>query len=93
MRSTKLVPIGTLKSIVLEDKWLIQGDPNHDYSKVDPSGLVILDSRQRRVGKVLDVLGNIRSPYLLVEPLTKDVPNGKLVLEVPQSKHHRKHRR
>ncbi|ABP95887.1 MULTISPECIES: Gar1/Naf1 family protein [Metallosphaera] len=92
MRSTKTIPIGEFESLVLGDKWLIRADSNFDYAKNDPSGLVLLDKNQRRVAKVLDVLGNVSKPYLLAEPMAS-IPSGKIFLEIPQRKHSRKNRR
>ncbi|QKQ99372.1 H/ACA RNA-protein complex protein Gar1 [Metallosphaera tengchongensis] len=81
--------MGSIKSVVLKDKWLIEANPSIDYSKKDPSGLVVLDSSKNRVGKVLDVIGNQRRPYLLVEPLQDQVPKGQLLLEMPFKKSRR----
>ncbi|BCS94252.1 hypothetical protein L3N51_01104 [Metallosphaera sp. J1] len=93
MRSTKIIPIGEFESLVLGDKWLIKADANYDYSRNDPSGLVLLDASQRRVGKVLDVLGNVNRPYILAESISDSTPPRKLFLEIPQRKHSKKNRR
>ncbi|AEB94603.1 H/ACA RNA-protein complex component Gar1 [Metallosphaera cuprina Ar-4] len=92
MTGNKIVSVGEIRSIVLGNKWLVEGDQNYDYSKRDPTGLIIVDSKRRRVGKVLDVIGNVTKPFLLVEPLGDQKPYDKLFLEVPVKKIRRNRR-
>jgi hypothetical protein len=76
--------MGRFVKSVLNEKWLVAANPNLDYSREDPTGLILLDSGGRRVGKVLDVLGPIENPLLLVEPLTREEPRGDVFLEMPR---------
>ncbi|EZQ06803.1 H/ACA ribonucleoprotein complex subunit GAR1 [Candidatus Acidianus copahuensis] len=86
--------LGTFYKQVLEDKWLIKASRDVDYTRHDPIGRIVLDSKGNRVGKVIDVIGNVQNPYALVIPITPSPPKGELYVEFPQrSKKVRRDRR
>ncbi|AAY80675.1 Gar1/Naf1 family protein [Sulfolobus acidocaldarius] len=82
MKQIKLVEAGRFYKKTLKDKWIIFGNKQIDFSKQEYTGKVILDEKGNRVAKILDVIGNVKAPYILAYPLTKREPSGKLFIEI-----------
>ncbi|QGA54369.1 H/ACA RNA-protein complex protein Gar1 [Sulfolobus sp. E5-1-F] len=57
--------IGTFTKNVLKDKILIKLKNNLDFTKYNIIGKAIYNEKQQKIGKILDVLGNVREPYAL----------------------------
>jgi len=36
-------------------------------------GAIAYDKDMRRIGKIVDVIGNVESPYVIIKPETKDI--------------------
>lgn len=90
MKDFKIIKFGNFRSIVLKDKWLFRIRNDIDYTKNDPIGKIILDSNGNRLGKVLDIIGNIKDPYALVKPFPNSTPSEEVYLELAERKVRRK---
>ncbi|MCY0859495.1 MAG: Gar1/Naf1 family protein [Sulfolobaceae archaeon] len=93
--STKIIELGTYHKVTLHNKWLIKAESSVDFVKNDPIGSYVLDEKGNRIGKVLDIIGNIKNPYALVLPLVdpNNIPQGKLYIQVSIPSRKRHHRR
>lgn len=86
MTRIKLVEIGEYYKNTLNNKWLLKGNPKIDYSSQEYSGKIIIDEKGNKIGKILDVIGNVNEPYILVLPLSTSLPQGKLYLEFKEKR-------
>ncbi len=83
MRKVRIIELGRFYRYTLKNKWLIKIENNDiNFIKNDPIGFVALDENKQRVGKVLDIIGNVNSPYALVEPFPHHNPPNKVYLEL-----------
>ncbi|MEM0373162.1 MAG: H/ACA RNA-protein complex protein Gar1 [Sulfolobaceae archaeon] len=89
----QIIEFGTFEKITLKNKWLLKLNNKNNYLKLNPIGKIVIDENGNRVGKVLDVIGNIDNPYALVKPLIDEQPKGKLYLEIPRAVEKKKKRR
>jgi len=78
----RVIELGKVERTVLRNKVLIRARNDLDFEKNDPTGLIVLNEKGERVAKVLDVIGNIESPYVLAMPLVESQVSGKVYLEV-----------
>ncbi len=90
MTRFRVVDLGVVEKTVLKNKVLIRARNDLDFEKVDPTGLVVLNEKGERVAKVLDVIGNVKSPYVLAMPLVETPVNGKVYLELVEREGKRK---
>lgn len=92
--SIKIIELGTFEKVTINNKWLVKAKKDQDYTKNDPLGSFIIDEKGNKVGKVLDIIGNINNPYALILPLTDQIPQGKLYVQLQVRERKRKpHRR
>lgn len=82
MKDIKIIKFGNFQTIVLKDKWLIKIRDDIDYTKNDPIGKIILDKDGNRLGKVLDIIGNVKNPYALIKPFPNSTPSEEVYLEM-----------
>ncbi|ARM76570.1 H/ACA ribonucleoprotein complex subunit GAR1 [Acidianus manzaensis] len=90
MTPIKIIRFGNFQKIVLKDKWLLKIENNINYVKQDPIGKIVLDEKRNRLGKVLDIIGNINNPYALVMPFPNVKPSKEVYLEIPEHRGKRK---
>ncbi|AKA74173.1 H/ACA RNA-protein complex protein Gar1 [Saccharolobus solfataricus] len=64
--------IGTFTKNVLKDKILIKLRSNIDFTRHNIIGKAIYNRNGQKIGKILDVLGNVKEPYALAM-LDKDL--------------------
>ncbi|ACP35375.1 H/ACA RNA-protein complex component Gar1 [Sulfolobus islandicus Y.G.57.14] len=57
--------IGTFTKNVLKDKILIKLKSDLDFTKYNIIGKAIYNGKEQKIGKILDVLGNVKEPYAL----------------------------
>ncbi|MCY0849574.1 H/ACA ribonucleoprotein complex subunit GAR1 [Sulfuracidifex metallicus] len=84
MTRQKLIETNGIHKTLDKNKILIRLKNNYDYTRLNMIGKVIVTEKGDRIGKVLDVLGNVSDPYALVM-LTSNIDlNGKKVyVELP----------
>jgi len=84
MTRQKLIETNGIHKALDKNKILIRLKNNYDYTRLNMIGKVIVTEKGDRIGKVLDVLGNVSDPYALVM-LTNNIDlNGKKVyVELP----------
>lgn len=84
----RVVELGVVEKRTLRNKILIKARNDLDYEKNDPTGMVVLDSSGNRIAKVLDVIGNVNSPYVLAMPIVDDFEfrKEKVYLEIIEKK-------
>jgi rRNA processing protein Gar1 len=83
MRKVRIIELGHFYRYTLKNKWLIKiENKNVNFIKNDPIGFVVLDENKQRVGKVLDIIGNVNSPYALVEPFPHYNPPKEVYIEL-----------
>ncbi|AWR97801.1 H/ACA RNA-protein complex protein Gar1 [Acidianus sulfidivorans JP7] len=82
MTKVKIIRLGSFQKIVLKDKWLLKIESNTNYTKSDVIGRIVLDEKRKRIGKVLDIIGNINSPYALVMPFPNAKPSNEVYVEI-----------
>ena len=79
----KLIEVGSYYKDTLNNKWLLEGKKDIDYASYNYIGKIIVTEKGERIGKILDIIGNVNKPYILVEPLTERKPIGeKLFVEI-----------
>ncbi len=93
MARTRVIEIGFYEKGTLKDKLLVRADSNFDYVHNNIVGKMLVDEKGNRIGKVLDVIGNVNEPYLLVNPVSKGVPEGKLYVVLEERKRQRRGRK
>ena len=86
MTKIKLVEIGEYYKDTLNGKWLLKGNPKIDYATQEFSNKILVDEKGNRVGKVLEILGNVKEPYILVLPLIDKKPEGKLYAQIKEKR-------
>ncbi|BFH74329.1 Gar1/Naf1 family protein [Sulfurisphaera javensis] len=86
MTKIRLVEIGEFYKDTLNNKWLLKGNPKVDFSSQEYTGKVLIDEKGNRVGKILDVIGNVNEPYVLVMPISNSKPEGKLYVEFKEKR-------
>ncbi|BFI74148.1 H/ACA RNA-protein complex protein Gar1 [Sulfurisphaera ohwakuensis] len=93
MTKIKLVEVGEYLKNTLNNKWLLKGNPKIDYSSQEYTGKVLVDEQGNRVGKILDIIGNVEEPYILALPLSEKAPQGKLYVELKEKRGKKKWRK
>jgi len=68
----KVIELGVVEKQTLKNKILIKARNDVDFERVDPTGMVVLDSTGNRIARVLDVIGNVNSPYVLAMPIIEN---------------------
>ncbi|BCU71162.1 H/ACA RNA-protein complex protein Gar1 [Stygiolobus caldivivus] len=86
MTKVKLVEAGNFYKDTLGSKWLIEGKRDIDYSKFNYIGKIVVTESGKRIAKVLDIIGNVNKPYILVEPLVTEKPKEKMFIEIVEKK-------
>jgi len=89
----RVIEIGFYEKETLKGKMLIRADSKFDYVHNSVVGKTLVDEKGNRIGKVLDVIGNINEPYLLVNPVGKEVPKGKLYVVLEERRRNRRGRK
>ena len=84
----RVVELGVVEKQTLRNKILIKARNDLDYERTDPTGMVVLDSSGNRIAKVLDVIGNVNSPYVLAMPIVDnfEFKKEKVYLEIIEKK-------
>lgn len=72
MVQRKVIELGVVEKQTLKNKILIKARNDVDFERVDPTGMVVLDSTGNRIARVLDVIGNVNSPYVLAMPIIEN---------------------
>ncbi|MCI2414906.1 MAG: H/ACA RNA-protein complex protein Gar1 [Candidatus Aramenus sp.] len=94
MTKARVIEIGFYEKETLKGKMLVRADSKFDYVHNNVVGKTLVDEKGNRIGKVLDVIGNINEPYLLVNPVNKEeVPKGKLYVILEERKKNRRGRK
>lgn len=86
MTKIRLVEIGEYYKDTLNDKWLLKGNPKVDFASEEYSNKIVIDNKGSKIGKILEVIGNIEEPYLLVLPLVDKKPEGKLYVQLKEKR-------
>lgn len=89
----RLIEFGVFEKTTLKNKWLFKIKNNIDYIKLDLINKVIIDEKGKRIGKVLDILGNVEEPYALVKPFQDEIPRGKVYIEIIERRGKRRSRK
>lgn len=66
MTKFRLIEIGSISKLLKKSKILVELNPKRDYTKFFIIGQTILDKETKPIGKVLDIIGNVKKPYALV---------------------------
>jgi len=82
----KLVEIGEYYKDTLSGKWLVKGNPSIDYTSQEYSNKILIDEKGNKVGRILEVIGNVKEPYILVLPLSEKKPEGKLYVQIKEKR-------
>lgn len=86
MTRVKLVEIGEYYKDTLSGKWLVKGNPSIDYTSQEYSNKILIDEKGNKVGRILEVIGNVKEPYILVLPLSEKKPEGKLYVQIKEKR-------
>ena len=86
MTRVKLVEIGEYYKDTLNGKWLLKGNPSVDYASQEYSNKILVDEKGNKVGRILEVIGNVKEPYILVLPLSDKKPEGKLYVQIKEKR-------
>ena len=86
MTKVKLVEVGEYYKDTLNGKWLLKGNPSIDYATQEYTNKILIDEKGNKVGKILEILGNVEEPYILVLPLIDKRPEGKLYVQIKEKR-------
>ncbi|BCU68494.1 H/ACA RNA-protein complex protein Gar1 [Sulfolobales archaeon HS-7] len=78
MAKSRLTQLGYVYNSLPRYKVLVKGINKMDYTKYKLVGKYIFDEKKRKVGQVLDVVGNVNEPYILVKSL-EEIKKGEKV--------------
>ena len=76
-----LKPLGKIHAIV-QTGHIIVRPLEADIVKEVKLGYVVVDMVKKRVGRVSDVIGNVKSPFIVVKPESRDVAKSLSVDEL-----------
>ncbi|BBD72659.1 hypothetical protein HS1genome_1048 [Sulfodiicoccus acidiphilus] len=65
------VNLGRTVSVYKEGLRVVSLDPSLDYERINIIGKTVRDKYGNAVGRVLDVIGNVKNPYALVKTTGK----------------------
>lgn len=79
----KLIDVNGLYRKLPKNKFIIRLKNNIDYTRINIIGKALVNQEGDRIGKVLDVIGNVSEPYALVLQVKEPKENEKLYIEIP----------
>jgi|ECHhosMinimDraft_1075155.scaffolds.fasta_scaffold00027_12 rRNA processing protein Gar1 len=79
------VRIGRTVSVTKKGLRVVSLDPSVDYVKVNLIGRTVRSSDGKDVGRVLDVIGNVKNPYAVIQA-AEELEEGRFYVDLRRRK-------